>query len=87
MKEIIFFHAPWCAPCKFYMQSELPKIQKKYTVEIIDCEKDPFTADKYHIQHIPAVLILNNDKEIYRGNDKAEKILEILKNGYCKKRE
>lgn len=83
MREIKFFHAQWCKPCRNYIENELPKIKKKYTVEMIDCQSNPFAADDYRVQHLPTVLILENGQEIYRGRDKAEKILEIMKNGKC----
>lgn len=76
--EILFFHAPWCGPCKAYIKNELPKIKKKHEVHIIDCQEDPFTADKYGIRHIPTLIVQKDGKEVYRGAGKAEQVLEAI---------
>ena len=64
MRKLLFFYAPWCAPCRFYEKefiSFLEKIVGKDRIRRVDAQNDPFTAEKYHVDKLPAVVLLDGE--------------------------
>ena len=69
MRTLLFFHASWCPPCRFYQKQFIEPLQKlvgKDRITAIDAQKDPFTADKYMVARLPSVVLLENDTVVNR---------------------
>lgn len=65
MRKLLFFHAPWCPPCRFYEKEFiLPLIQMAGAdkVQKINAQEAPFTADKYSIDKLPAIVLLDGEQ-------------------------
>lgn len=65
MRKLLFFHSPWCPPCRFYEKEFiLPLIQTAGAdkVQKINAQEDPFTADKYGIDKLPAIVLLDGEQ-------------------------
>ena len=60
-EETTFFHSPWCPPCRFYEKEFiLPLIQTAGAdkVQKVNAQENPFAADKYSIDKLPAIVLL-----------------------------
>lgn len=66
MKQILYFSAEWCGPCKAFkplmesMQNELP-------IQFVDVDKSPQTSAQYNIRSVPTVVILKDGMEVGRA--------------------
>lgn len=64
MRKLIFFHAPWCPPCRFYERqfiAPLEQIVGEDKIQRVDAQNNPFTAEKHLIDKLPAVVLLDGD--------------------------
>lgn len=64
MRKLLFFHASWCSPCRFYEKQfivPLEAIVGAGQIERVDAWKHPQRADKYHIDKLPAVVLLDGE--------------------------
>ncbi|MEY8536607.1 thioredoxin family protein [Blautia pseudococcoides] len=69
MKKLLFFHAHWCPPCHFYDDVFINPLEDEVGAEYIcriNAQNDPFTAEKYGIDKLPAVIILDGKQVIMR---------------------
>jgi thioredoxin-like negative regulator of GroEL len=66
MKQVLYFSAAWCNPCKAYrplvesMQNEMP-------ITFIDVDASPQTSDQYNIRSVPTIVVIQNGMEIGRA--------------------
>ena len=64
MRRLIFFHASWCPPCRFYEKQfifPLEKLAGAEHIERIDAWKEPWKAEKYMVDKLPAVVLLDGN--------------------------
>ncbi len=64
MRKLLFFHASWCPPCRFYEREfiiPLEQVAGRDKVQRVNAQDDPFTAEKYLIDKLPAVALLDGD--------------------------
>lgn len=86
MRKLLFFHAPWCPPCRFYEKqfiAPLEQIIGEGKIQRVNAQNDPFTADKYNIDKLPAVVFLDGET-VYMNRTGAidiDKVAEWLKGG------
>lgn len=83
----MFFHAPWCPPCRFYERefiSPLEEIVGTEKIQRINTQEDPFTAEKYMVDRLPVAVLIENDVMImkYTGAIDIEDIAGKLQNKY-----
>lgn len=67
MRRVLFFHATWCRPCIFYEKQFIRPLEARAGPEYItrvDVQNDPFTADKYLVDKLPAVVLLDGEKVV-----------------------
>lgn len=86
MRKLLFFHAPWCPPCRFYEKQFIEPLEKKVGAEYIcriDAQNDPFTAEKYMVDRLPTIILTDGEivKERHTGAIDIHKIIEFLKGG------
>lgn len=84
MKKLLFFHAPWCPPCQFYDRQFIEPLEKligRERVCRVNVQDKPFMAEKYLVDKLPAVIILDDEKVYMRctGAIDVNEIAEILR--------
>ena len=73
MKEILYFSAPWCGPCKHF-KPIMENVSNTIPVRFINVDETPQLATQYGIRSVPTVIIINNGQVT---NKKAGVLTEI----------
>jgi thioredoxin len=67
MKEILYFSASWCQPCKQLAPvMERLKSEGKINYKKIDVDTDTVLSPKYGVRNIPTLILLKNGTETNR---------------------
>ena len=64
MRKLIFFHASWCPPCRFYEKQFITPLEELVgaeRIERVDAWKEPRRAEKYHVDKLPTVVLLDGE--------------------------
>ena len=63
MKQLIYFGAEWCGPCKTIK----PQLQAAgLPIRYVDVDQSPDMAKHYGIRNVPTVVLVSNDEIIDR---------------------
>lgn len=86
MRKLMFFHAPWCPPCQFYEKQFIEPLEDNAGTDKIiriDAQNDPFTAEKYFVDKLPTVILLDGKSVVGRASGAIDinKMREWLKGG------
>ena len=67
MKQLIFFSANWCSACQA-MKPTVEQISKQMGIPLnkIDTDYDVSNRDKYRVEKIPTLILLENGKDLKR---------------------
>ena len=84
MRKLLFFHASWCGPCKVYEREIINPLENLVgtdRIERIDAWKEPHKAEKYHVERLPTVILLDGETVSMNrtGAIDIEKVAEWLK--------
>jgi thioredoxin 1 len=63
MKQIIYFSAVWCGPCKNF-KPIMESVSNSIPVQFIDVDQNPTLAAKYNIRSIPTLVFLKDGQEV-----------------------
>lgn len=60
---LVDFYTPWCSPCKM-IAPILEEIEKEFDIKIykLNVDENPETAERYHINGVPTLLIFKDGK-------------------------
>lgn len=83
MRKLLFFHATWCGPCKVYDREIITPLENQVGtehIERIDAWKEPWRAEKYHVERLPTVVLLDGAtvKLNYTGAIDIDKVVKWL---------
>lgn len=65
--QLLFFHALWCPPCKFFDREFIQPLIKEVgedKIQRINVDEEPQIAEQYGVTKLPRAMVLINDKVI-----------------------
>ena len=62
-KEILFFSAPWCGPCKQMKNMLDESVKKELNIKYIDISKDVDLAAQHKIMNVPTFVVIEDGVE------------------------
>ena len=65
MKQLLYFSAPWCGPCRM-LGPVLDELSETYPIRKINIDNQPELAREYSITSIPTTILLVNGQETER---------------------
>jgi thioredoxin 1 len=80
MKQILYFTASWCQPCKM-LSPTMESLRGQINYNKIDVDSGSDLIVKYKIRSVPTLVLVENGVEITRmsGNASPQSILEFYK--------
>ena len=82
--KVIDFNATWCGPCKAFapiFEAVGDEYAGKIKFESVDVDENPELAEKYDVQSIPMVVLLDKDGNVidsYIGFMEEEQFRQLL---------
>ena len=64
MRKLIFFHASWCPPCRFYEKQFITPLEELVGADRIvriDAWKEPWMAERYKVDKVPTIVLLDGE--------------------------
>ena len=82
MKELIYFTAAWCGPCKKF-RPLMENLSTKINVRFVDIDANPEMARSFGVRNIPTTVLIKDGVELERftGARPPQQILESYQNG------
>lgn len=80
MKQILYFTATWCGPCKL-LKPKIQAMQSQLPITILDVDTNSEAVGKYSIRNVPTIIVTNGNNEIGRlvgNNITQERIVELF---------
>ena len=66
MKQLLYFSAPWCGPCRAF-KPVMESLQSELPIQFIDVDSSPQTAAQYNVRSVPTTIVVQNGMEIGRA--------------------
>jgi thioredoxin 1 len=78
MKEILYFSADWCGPCK-QLAPTMESLKEQISYRKIDVDQNQELSAKYGVRNIPTLILVENGEAKNRivGNQPKETILNF----------
>ena len=62
MKEILYFSAPWCGPCRNF-KPIMESVSNSMPVRFINVDENPQLAAQYNVRSVPMLVFLKDGQE------------------------
>jgi thioredoxin 1 len=78
MKQLLYFSAPWCAPCRTF-KPIMESLQSQIPITFIDVDISTQTAQNHNVRSVPTTILLEDGVEIGRltGIKPKEEIISL----------
>jgi thioredoxin 1 len=78
MKQILYFSAPWCNPCK-QLGPVMESLSGQINYRKINVDNDTELSTKYGVRNIPTLVLLDNGEAVNRttGLQSKQQILDF----------
>jgi thioredoxin-like negative regulator of GroEL len=79
MKQLWYFTADWCAPCKA-LGPTMNRVAEQIQVNKINIDYEADVVQKYGVRNIPTVVLVENGQEVRRfsGNRSYNDVLNFI---------
>ena len=83
MKQLLFFHATWCPPCRRAEKEVITPLEQEIgpeKIRRINAQEDPQTSEKYQVTKLPTAIVEDGGEILYRavGNLDRDAIRRLL---------
>jgi thioredoxin 1 len=78
MKEILYFSAPWCGPCRNF-KPIMESVSNSMPVRFINVDENPQLAAQYNVRSVPMLVFLKDGQE-------ADKTIGVLTEAQVKEK-
>ena len=65
MKQLVYFTASWCGPCR-QLGPIMQEVSQQVSVQKIDVDNNSDLAQKYGIRNVPTVILTSEGVEVAR---------------------
>jgi thioredoxin 1 len=65
MKQLLYFSAPWCNPCKVF-KPVMESLRSEMSITFIDVDASPQSAQTWNVRSVPTTIVVKNGMEIGR---------------------
>jgi thioredoxin 1 len=65
MKQVLYFSAEWCGPCKM-IKPMMQQLQSQMSITFIDADASTETCAKWGVRSIPTVIVVKGGMEAGR---------------------
>lgn len=65
MKQVLYFSAPWCGPCKM-LKPKLEPLRNQIKIVDINVDSSPETAQDWRVRNIPTIIVVEGTNEVGR---------------------
>ena len=62
MKEILYFSAPWCQPCRNF-KPIMESVNNSMPVRFINVDENPQLSAQYNVRSVPMLVFLKDGQE------------------------
>jgi len=82
MKQIFYFTAPWCGPCKM-LSPVMDQVSQSIPVEKINIDYEIDRAKSANVMSVPTVILVENGQEVRRfvGARSYQDVMNFINNG------
>lgn len=79
MKQLWYFTADWCAPCKA-LGPTMDRVAEQIQVNKINIDYEADVIKKYGVRNIPTVILVENGQELRRftGNKSYDDVVNFI---------
>ena len=78
MKEILYFSAPWCGPCRNF-KPIMESVSNSMPVRFINVDENPQLSAQYNVRSVPMLVFLKDGQE-------ADKTIGVLTEAQVKEK-
>jgi thiol-disulfide isomerase/thioredoxin len=68
MKNVFYFTAEWCGPCKKTRPIVEEMKKEGFEFQIIDADYEQLLVKRFEIKSVPTFILFENEKELNRIN-------------------
>ena len=82
MKQLFYFSADWCQPCKA-LGPTMDRVSEQIQINKINIDYEADVTKKYGVRNIPTVILVENEREVRRfsGVKSYNEIINWINNG------
>jgi thioredoxin-like negative regulator of GroEL len=82
MKNVFYFTADWCGPCKKVRPVVEDMIREGFHIQVIDVDIEKELVKNFEITSVPTFILFENEKQLDRiSGAQTKNSLELFTNG------